>query len=110
MSLCEVNVESFSVRTNIFSYTISSLVYPALSAEDQQEWESIEESFFRQEITPQGYAREREKLFVRAGFHVAKQSETEIKKEVDLQNEISDLSFVPKTEFQTKQECAQVNT
>ncbi|KAK3739399.1 hypothetical protein QZH41_018447, partial [Actinostola sp. cb2023] len=46
----------------------SSLVYPVLSAEGRAKWEEIEENLWREEITTQGYNKQRQKLFINEGF------------------------------------------
>ncbi|EDO38047.1 predicted protein [Nematostella vectensis] len=44
------------------------LVFPALSEKGKSRWLEIEEALWREEITPQGYNRDRRELFMDEGF------------------------------------------
>ncbi|XP_028406653.1 N-acetylglucosamine-1-phosphotransferase subunit gamma-like [Dendronephthya gigantea] len=52
------------------------LVYPALSREQQDEWDEIKRSFYHEELTMQGYEKLRRKLFRSAGLLVPLEQKT----------------------------------
>ena len=80
-------------------------MYPVLSSDGQREWENIEENFYHEELTAQGYNNKRDKLFVRAGLKISLPSENT----KDVPDFALPNSSSAKTEFLTKDQCQQVN-
>lgn len=83
-----------------------------LSSKAQKEWEDIEESLYHEELTIQGYHKQRHHLFVSAGLLAPLQENGKQTGEVEEtlpKSESQNTSFIPKThDFNTKQECFQV--
>ena len=89
------------------------LVYPLLSREQQIEWEEIEQSFYHQELTKQGYEKLRHKVFTRAGLlnHVGLLNRVEENKERNEKEYSQDQKSTVSTahsEFKTKDDCSKV--
>jgi hypothetical protein len=88
-------------------------VYPLLSREQQIEWEEIEQSFYHQELTKQGYEKLRHKVFARAGLlnHVGLLNRVEENKERNEKESSQDQRSTVSTahsEFKTKDDCSKV--
>lgn len=84
------------------------LVYPMLPADAQREWEDIEESFYHEELTVQGYEKLRRHLFIRVGLLTSPEDDQKKTKELkDIVHIKNNASFVPETKFHTKEECFQ---
>lgn len=94
------------------------LVYPALSLEGKKEWEKIEEAFYREEITLQGYNKYRKRLFQKENFIPPDKSDKEIMEEEkaisqeveqalssNIANSHSAIKAASGSEFHSKAEC-----
>lgn len=97
-----------------FAYCLVT-VYPALSPDAQKEWLDIEEGFYRQELTLQGYNKRRKKLFVNAGFlphdGTEKQKETVRKPKGEVEKRIyptENSSSVATDGFRSVEQCSEV--
>ena len=56
-------------------------MYPSLSKDHKAEWEEIERDYYREELTFQGYNKQRNKLFIKAGFVPSPQDPNDKKEE-----------------------------
>jgi hypothetical protein len=83
------------------------LVYPLLSREQQIEWEEIEQSFYHQELTKQGYEKLRHKVFARAGLLNRVEQNKERNEKEYSQDQKSTVSTAH-SEFKTKDDCSKV--
>ena len=81
-----------------------------LSQEQQKEWEEIEERFYHEELTKQGYEKLRHKLFTKAGLLISPEENDSAKVEKKSSQNLkpNDSIDVPHS-FTTKDECSKVS-